>query len=95
VAELTNIEELINTLEEASEDSHVRRHQDAIDKAIDILQQLDQWCNAYPEDIFIPMTSEDWADHHKVLKKARRSGSAAAADCMRYTINGIKKVINQ
>ena len=67
----------------------------AIDQAITILQQIYQWTNAYPEDIFIPMTKEDWQDAHHHLRLANRSGSAMAADCMRHTAKGIKEIIDR
>ena len=83
----TNFEQLIEDLEEYEPL--------AIDKAVEILQRINQWCDAYPEDIFIPMTTEDWKNHHQVLKEANRSGSAAAADSMRHVIRGIKEVLDK
>ena len=88
-------EGFIQQLEQASEGSPVASHQDAIDQAITILQQIYQWTNAYPEDIFIPMTKEDWQDAHNHLRLANRSGSAMAADCMRHTAKGIKEIIDR
>ena len=82
----TNFEQLIEDLEEYEPL--------AIDKAVEILQRINQWCDAYPENIFIPMTTEDWKNHHQVLKEANRSGSSAAADSMRHVIHGIKKVLD-
>lgn len=69
---------------------------DSIEKAVDILHMLDNWAQAYPEDIFAPMTKEDWHQHHVALTVACRdgrdvrSGSAAAADCMRYVVTQMK-----
>ena len=93
--EQATFEGFIEQLEQAYEDSPVASHQNAICQAITILQQIYQWTDAYPEDIFIPMTKEDWQDAHNHLKLANRSGSAMAADCMRHTVKGIKKIIDR
>lgn len=89
--------ELIFRLESARDylyENEQTREEDGVDKAIDILQKLESWCDAYPEDIFIPMSSDDWKEHHALLKGSDRSGSAAAADCMRHVVNGFKKVLH-
>lgn len=91
---MTKFEDMIRCMESASDDNPVAEQQDAIDKAIEILQKLDRWCNAYPTTIFPEMTSLEWKEHHRILEKAGRSGTAAAADCMRHTVNGFKKVIH-
>jgi hypothetical protein len=43
----------------------------------------------------IPMTTEDWRDHHSMLKGHGRSGSAAAADCMRHVAVGMQKILDE
>lgn len=75
--------------------TELKTYRESVDRAINILQTLDQWCDAYPPDIFLPMTSEDWVEHHRFLKGSNRSGSAAAADCMRHVVNGFKKVLHE
>lgn len=72
-------------------------HMIAVDKAIDILHMIRQWANAYPENIFIPMTTEDWQIHHETLSRNAdaRSGSAAAADCMRYVVTRMAESIEK
>lgn len=92
---MNDFEKTINTLTNAADDNPVAEQADAIFWAISVLQQLDQWCDAYPEDIFIPMTKKDWKDHHTILENADRSGSAAAADCMRHVVRGFKKVLHE
>jgi len=95
---VSNLDETIDRLQlasEALETGNLLLSAQSVDKAIDILQQLRSWCNAYPEDIFIPMTPEDWKNHHEILKCAERSGSAAAADSMRHVVNGVMRVLNQ
>ena len=66
-----------------------------LDNLADAIGKIEQWAKAYPEDIFIPMTSEDWKDHHELLKNANRSGSAAAADSMRHVCVGIQKILDE
>ncbi len=63
----------------------------AVYKATDVLQTLERWCDAYPEKIFKPVV---WAEVHKALEAANISGSAVAADSMRYTVKGFKKVLH-
>ena len=87
VARLESASEFLEETEQTGE-------QEAVDKAIEILQNLNSWCNAYPEDIFIPMSKTDWEEHHKVLEAAGRSGTAAAADSMRHVTEGFKKVLH-
>ena len=84
---------LISSLERLAEDPKLTQDQsERIEKAVEILYMLDNWSHAYPENIFKPMSSEDWADHHAALKNnSDRSGSAAAADCMRYVATQMKK----
>lgn len=66
---------------------------DVLETSIDILQMIRQWTNAYPTSIFPPLTAEDWDEHHRLLKDAKRSGSAAAADCMRYVVTRVGEVM--
>lgn len=74
-----------------------RENAEVVDKAMDILHMIMQWANAYPPEIFVPMTKEDWQQHHVALTKACRdgkdvrSGSAAAADCMRFVVTRMKE----
>jgi hypothetical protein len=84
---------LASNLESIAENPHLTQEDsDQIEKAAEILHMLDNWSHAYPENIFKPMSSEDWADHHAALKNnSDRSGSAAAADCMRYVATQMKK----
>ena len=92
---MSKFEQLIEQLQEIGDGLEEDRHVDdaeVIDKAINILTMIEQWSNAYPESIFIPMTKEDWQIHHETLNRNAdaRSGSAAAADCMRYVVTQIK-----
>lgn len=84
-------EDMIRCMESASNDNPVAEQQEAIDKAIDILQTLESWCDAYPEDIFKPV---NWSAVHKALEHAGLNGSAVAADCMRHVTEGFKKVLH-
>jgi len=49
---------------------------------------INQWSEAYPEDIF---AKPDWGEVHKQLKEANISGGAVAADCMRYVVTKMKE----
>lgn len=95
--ELSNFEKLIGDLQRVSamletgyDDPDNAEH---VDKAVDILHMIMQWTNAYPTDIFRPMKSEDWDEHHRLLKGANRSGTAAAADCMRFVVTKMRSSI--
>lgn len=95
---MNNFEKMIETLEMTMHGCDARGHTDeakAVEKAIEILQVLDRWCDAYPTTIFPAMSKRDWKRHHKTLKASYcRSGSAAAADCMRHVTDGFKKVLH-
>lgn len=69
-------------------------------KLADAITKIEQWAKAYPESVFIPMSIEDWKQHHEILKRAQRSGparsgSAAAADNMRHVALGIQKILDE
>ena len=59
----------------------------------DILRKVLEWCNAYPEDVFIPCTKEDWDRFHQVLKDNGLNGTAFTGDISRHIVNGIKRII--
>jgi len=84
----------INGIAEAIEEQMPGSAQRLYDLA-DAIGKIEQWAKAYPEDIFIPMTSEDWQQHHEILKGANRSGSAAAADSMRHVAVGMQKILDE
>jgi len=84
----------INGIAEAIEEQMPGSAQRLYDLA-DAIGKIEQWAKAYPEDIFIPMTSEDWKQHHEILKGANRSGSAAAADSMRHVAVGMQKILDE
>lgn len=80
---------LISSLERVAEDPKLTQDQsERIDKAVEILHMLDNWSHAYPEDIFPPV---DWPAVHAWMQKGGGgSGSAVAADCMRYVVTQMK-----
>jgi hypothetical protein len=96
---MSKFEKLMGDLQRTSNHLESIEHvenAEAVDKAMDILRMIHQWSNAYPENIFIPMTKEDWVDHHAALKNnSDRSGSAAAADCMRYVVTRMAESIEK
>lgn len=83
---MTNIEHLLDELALVS-DGLTEKGKDqeayAIDRAMEIVQVLQQWSQAYPLDIFPP---PDWEQVHRALRQVDVSGSALAADCMRYVV---------
>jgi len=88
---------MITRLESASEflEEHEQtREQEGVDKAINILQTLERWCEAYPESMFPPVTTKEWKKTHMILERANYSGSRIAADCMRHVTEGFKKVLH-
>ena len=60
----------------------------AVDKAVAIIEVLTQWSQAYPTDIF---PEPDWQQVHRALRQVDISGSALAADCMRYVVTKMKE----
>lgn len=99
--EQTKFDKLMSDLEAASSATGVMYHQEAIEKAMDILNMINQWAEAYPPEVFGVMTKEDWQQHHAILRgqikgsRSARSGSAAAADCMRYVVTRMKEQIEK
>lgn len=93
MSEVTKFEKLIGVLGELSEALELRcahnpesvdmEWAEAVDKAVDILHMIHSWSKAYPEDIFLPV---DWEQVHRALRQVDVSGSAIAADCMRYVV---------
>ena len=57
------------------------------------LVRILNWCNAYPEDVFEPVSSKQWSKFHKVLSENGLCGSAFTGDCMRHVLGGIKAII--
>ena len=62
----------------------------------DRLEQLENWCQAYPRSVFIEPTDEQWAQAHEVLKAAEGCPSldAISGSNMRHVVEGIQKLIN-
>lgn len=85
------ISSIAETLESVGPEETVR----LLYSLAEAIGKIEQWAKAYPEDIFIPMTTEDWKEHHEILKGAKRSGSAAAADSMRHIARGIQKILDE
>lgn len=102
---MSKFEKLMGDLQRTSNHLESIEHvenAEAVDKAMDILRMIHRWSNAYPENIFIPMTTEDWQIHHLALKYYNRhhavdarTGSAAAADCMRYVVTRMAESIEK
>lgn len=65
---------------------------DEIDDLRDALHQIKQWGDAYPEDIFIPPTSEQCQQAHEALKAIGMSLDEFAAHSMRHVVRGVAKI---
>jgi len=62
---------------------------DAKDKA---LHEIDNWCKAYPVEVF---PKPDLKKAAKVLKAANMTLGSITADSMRHVTNGIKEILDQ
>ena len=65
---------------------------DDADGLRDRLARIARWCDAYPEDIFIPVSSDDMTRADKLLADAGISMSAMHAQWARHIVKGIAKI---
>ncbi len=58
-------------------------------------QKINDWCQAYPESVFIELTTERWGRAHEVLSTADDCPSLAAisGSNMRFVVQGIARLI--
>lgn len=49
-------------------DGEVERLREALEAAEYALRRVKDWCDAYPEDIFVPPTKEQWKQSHEHFK---------------------------
>jgi len=68
--------------------------EDKIDQYHDALWKVKQWVEAYPEDVFIPISSEDMKRANEVLKDAGINMSAMHGQWARHIVDGIGKIVN-
>jgi len=55
------------------------------------LQQIKNWCEAYPLDVF---PEPDFKKVHKILRENGLSLDAVSASNMRHVLRGIQKIID-
>jgi hypothetical protein len=56
------------------------------------LKLVIDWCNAYPEEIFLPVSHEDMERAHKLLAEHGISMGAMHGQWARHIVQGIKKI---
>ena len=56
------------------------------------LRRIQEWGDAYPEDIFVPPTSAQCAEAHEALKAIGYSMDKFAAHAMRHVARGMAKI---
>ena len=63
-----------------------------VDDMEDKLHSIENWCNAYPDTVFIEPTKEQWKRANEVLDAAEDCPSltAISGSNMRHAVNGIK-----
>ena len=55
-----------------------------------VLHKIDDWANAYPEDVFIEPTPDQWRAADKLLKEHGMSMTAITGSAARHCVAGIK-----
>jgi len=59
------------------------------------LTEIEQWANAYPEDVFIPPTVEEIGKIHELCKEHLGFGiDRFSGDIYRRILKGVKKIIS-
>lgn len=59
------------------------------------LQRIQQWCSAYPEDIFIPLSKERMHEANIILRNSGIDIGAIHAQWARHITSGIKKIADK
>jgi ribosomal protein S8 len=63
------------------------------DKLQDVLQRIKQWCEAYPTNVFKPMTSDEVAACVKLLREEGYRTDALYAEWGRHILAAIHLMI--
>ena len=56
-----------------------------------VLHKIDDWANAYPEDVFIEPTSEEWKMLNQICKDNGLNMTAYSGSIARHCVTGIQK----
>lgn len=63
-----------------------------IERYEETLARIDQWCEAYPLDVF---PEPDWKKASALLNAGGITMDAVSASCMRHVLTGIRKIIEE
>jgi len=66
--------------------------EDRIEELEGALLRVQQWAEAYPVHIFIPMEEEGWEYAHDMLKETYLSLARVSADNMRFALRGVGEI---
>ena len=67
--------------------------QSRITKAVESIEPIETWCKAYPLDVFIEPTKEQWKAVDSVLKTNGYALTAISASNMRHVLKGVEKYV--
>jgi hypothetical protein len=70
----------------------IERLKDRIEKLEDALRRIKEWCNAYPTDIFLPVSE---AELHRAVTLMKANGirtDALYGEWARHIMHGIKLI---
>ena len=59
----------------------------------DVLRKINDWCRAYPLEVFPKPDKEYFAKAHAILKQNELSLTRISADNMRHVLKGIQEII--
>jgi len=59
------------------------------------LRKINDWCRAYPLEVFPKPDKEYFAKANEILKENGLSLTRISADNMRHVVEGIKGIINE
>lgn len=61
----------------------------------DKLHKIDQWCKAYPVDIFPEMTKEDWKKANYILERSGLVLRRITSSNFRRVLKGVEGIVNE
>lgn len=67
---------------------------DLLDESQEALHKIKQWCDAYPVEVFIPVSSEDMKRADQILKDAGINMSAMHGEWARHITSGMSKIVD-
>ena len=85
-------DEYCNKDEHKALSTQLSTYREALGAAADDITPIVSWAKAYPLDVFIEPTQEEWAKANQVLKDAGLSLTAISGSNMRHVITEISKM---